>query len=61
MQSPVHDQPRSETSNGDDVHPVADETQASTSSEPIAPEEKDTNGPVGGENSSGNEQQIVHD
>ena len=64
MQSPMHERQQSETSNGDDLPPVADEVQASTSSQPITTEEKDNTEFIGGENSSvknESEQQIVHD
>jgi hypothetical protein len=64
MQSPVHEQLQNETNNGDDINRVADELQASTSSQPIVTEDKDNNELVLGENSSQNnenEQQIVHD
>jgi hypothetical protein len=64
MQSPVHEQLQNETNNGDDINRVADELQASTSSQPIVTEDKDNNELVLGEKSSQNnenEQQIVHD
>ncbi len=63
-QSPLHDQQQqNDLNNVDDVNPIVDEIQASTSSQPIVAEQKDNNEVLVGGNSSENnenEQQIVH-
>ena len=35
MQSPLHDQQQNDSNNEDDGNPIADELQASTSSQPL--------------------------
>jgi hypothetical protein len=64
MHSPSHGQQQNDMNNSDEVNPIADDVQASTSSQPIIAEEKEDNESLGeGGNSletNESEQQIVH-
>jgi len=57
------DQQQNDSNNGDNVNPIGDELQASTSSQPIITEQNDNNESVAANSSENNEseQQIVHD
>jgi len=62
MQSPLRVQQQNDSNNGDEVNPMDDELQASTSSQPISTEQTEITEPLVEENQSetnGNEQQIV--
>ncbi|UJR21443.1 hypothetical protein I4U23_024529 [Adineta vaga] len=63
MQSPIPDQQQNDSKNGEDMNPVDDEIQASTSSQPSSINQTEVNEPLVEGNSSEtneNEQQIAH-
>lgn len=56
-------QQQNDSNNTDEVNPIDDELQASTSSQPIPTEQTEINEPLVEENPAGineNEQQIIH-